>query len=312
LMAPPTDGDGGCPEPFDTILFVDVDGVLNVGIQDDGNAPILLKTKELDLARELCAAGYNGRDADTARRICALASHSADCFGSITYEALASQDQLSKVLLGRLALLIQEAGSRCHVVLSSSWRKKQHAGRRKVLEEELSQCLGRPFVFDGVTALLLPERHAVHRLAAIRMYLSDFAQKDRFTANVKVVVIDDFFLSPISGWDCGDTSIESVADAEAYLTSGMESSDLTAEVKILHCYEELATGGYRLQVGTGLSRNLLADAFEFLKPKDAVSPVHLQGPGEKVIVKEGAKKSSFFQVVANAFAPPTTPVLWVI
>ena len=24
-MAPPTDGDGGCPEPFDTILFVDVD-----------------------------------------------------------------------------------------------------------------------------------------------------------------------------------------------------------------------------------------------------------------------------------------------
>ena len=26
----------------------------------------------------------------------------------------------------------------------------------------------------------------------------------------------------------------------------------------------------------------------------------------------GAKKSSFFQVVANAFAPPTTPVLWVI
>ena len=24
-MAPPTDTDGGCPEPFDTILFVDVD-----------------------------------------------------------------------------------------------------------------------------------------------------------------------------------------------------------------------------------------------------------------------------------------------
>ncbi|OLP94744.1 Tubulin delta chain [Symbiodinium microadriaticum] len=602
VMAPPTDTDGGCPEPFDTILFVDVDGVLNVGIQDDGNAPILLKTNELDLARELCAAGYNGRDADTARRICALASHAADCFGSITYEALASQDQLSKVLLGRLALLIQEAGNRCHVVLSSSWRKKQHAGRRKVLEEELSQCLGRPFVFDGVTALLLPERHAVHRLAAIRMYLSDFAQKDRFTANVKVVVIDDFFLSPVSGWDCGDTScqigdalwpalaqerpgspeffrtrsavcprailvdaepkvvesvlcqdngaykfdpasavttqsgrggnfalgyagdslgrasslaldgdseplwakamerfrqqvegchgrhlgtylahslgggtgsglgtrlaeevrdaypkasllttsilpissgenpmqsynailalscmqevsdgivlyendmllasaddsktadyssgtslasmnsvlvrdlvphlcpdsqpadlgevlsaavplpshkivqafsgevlsslgppsspkpvidalrhvrcgdahkskclidlehypiarIESVTDAEAYLVRGMESSDLTAEVKILHCYEELATGGYRLQVSTGLSGSLLADAFEFLKPKDAVSPVHLEGGQKAKLVKEGAKKTSFFQVVANAFAMTLT------
>ena len=26
----------------------------------EGNAPILLKTNELDLARELCAAGYNG------------------------------------------------------------------------------------------------------------------------------------------------------------------------------------------------------------------------------------------------------------
>ncbi|CAE7369400.1 tubd1 [Symbiodinium natans] len=136
-MAPPADNNGGCPEQVDTILFVDVDGVLNVGIQDSGNAPILLKTDELNLARDLCAAGYAGRDAETARRICALASHSADHAGGITYEALASQDHLSKVLLGRLALLIQEAGSQCHVVLSSSWRKKQHAGKRKVLPANL-------------------------------------------------------------------------------------------------------------------------------------------------------------------------------
>ena len=100
-----------------------------------------------------------------------------------------------------------------------------------------------------------------------------------------------FFKTNRGGRSHEDTAqnqgIESVADAEAYLTSGMESSDLTAEVKIpallrgagdrfsarqnrlqqvlraTHapaCAQ--AEGGYRLQVGTGLSRNLLADAFE--------------------------------------------------
>ena len=62
-----------------------------------------------------------------------------------------------------------------------------------------------------------------------------------------------FFKTNRGGRSHEDTAqnqgIESVADAEAYLTSGMESSDLTAEVKILHCYEELATDSRLARTG---------------------------------------------------------------
>ena len=77
----------------------------------------------------------------------------------------------------------------------------------------------------------------------------------------------------------------------------------------------------------------------FLNPSTTLSPAQLEEPlkqpGDTDIMKEGqlpgliglsnwkpwsrqflpvagAAKTSFFQVVATAFAPPTTPVLWVI
>ena len=112
-------------DPIETILFVDVDGVLNVGIYDPFDAPILLKSSELSLAREIVNMDYRGFDSATAYKICALAATPTDESGT-TFESLASQDQLSKVLVGRLSELIQDAGPKCHVVLSSSWRKKQH------------------------------------------------------------------------------------------------------------------------------------------------------------------------------------------
>lgn len=128
----------------DTILFVDVDGVLNVGIYDPFDAPILLKSSELSVAREIVAMDYRGFDSATAYKICALANAPADEDAKgTTFEALASQDQLSKVLVGRLSELIQDAGPKCHVVLSSSWRKRQHLKRREKLELDLSEALGR-------------------------------------------------------------------------------------------------------------------------------------------------------------------------
>lgn len=128
----------------DTILFVDVDGVLNVGIYDPFDAPILLKSSELSVAREIVAMDYRGFDSATAYKICALANAPADdAKNGTTFEALASQDQLSKVLVGRLSELIQDAGPKCHVVLSSSWRKRQHLKRREKLELDLSEALDR-------------------------------------------------------------------------------------------------------------------------------------------------------------------------
>ena len=151
---------------IETILFVDVDGVLNVGIYDPFDAPILLKSSELSLAREIVNMDYCGFDSATAYKICALAATPTDESGT-TFESLASHDQLSKVLVGRLSELIQDAGPNCHVVLSSSWRKRQHMKRRLKLEQDLSEALGRYFEFDAFTQLS-PELHAGDRLEVIR------------------------------------------------------------------------------------------------------------------------------------------------
>ena len=156
-------------DPIETILFVDVDGVLNVGIYDPSDAPILLKSSELSLAREIVNMDYRGFDSATAYKICALAATPTEPESESTFESLASQDQLSKVLVGRLSELIRDAGPKCHVVLSSSWRKKQHMKRRLRLEQDLSEALGRYFEFDAFTQLS-PELHAGDRLEVIRSW----------------------------------------------------------------------------------------------------------------------------------------------
>lgn len=156
-------------DPIETILFVDVDGVLNVGIYDPSDAPILLKSSELSLAREIVNMDYRGFDSATAYKICALAATPTEPESESTFESLASQDQLSKVLVGRLSELIRDAGQKCHVVLSSSWRKKQHMKRRLRLEQDLSEALGRYFEFDAFTQLS-PELHAGDRLEVIRSW----------------------------------------------------------------------------------------------------------------------------------------------
>eukprot|EP00437_Effrenium_voratum_P042155 CAMPEP_0181485086 /NCGR_PEP_ID=MMETSP1110-20121109/46364_1 /TAXON_ID=174948 /ORGANISM="Symbiodinium sp., Strain CCMP421" /LENGTH=296 /DNA_ID=CAMNT_0023611035 /DNA_START=1 /DNA_END=887 /DNA_ORIENTATION=+ len=284
-MAPisPIPEDEAGTELVNTILFVDVDGVLNVGIYDRCDAPILLKSSELALAKEICAMGWKGTDGMTALKICSLAATQADQSGT-TFEALASQDQLSKVLVRRLAELIEDAGPGCHVVLSSSWRKQQHLKRRRTLEESIGESLGRDFSFDDATEMR-PEVHPGDRMQAIREYLRTFAKTEehRLAEEVKVIVIDDFFLSPLSAFSpfvCGVTRVCSTWEAEGYLQEQLEKLGILASVKILHCYAEFTTkNGLILQVGTGLSSDLLKEAKLFLEQPvecDCDSPESMQ------------------------------------
>lgn len=290
--------DEAVPEALvDTILFVDVDGVLNVGIYDPFDAPILLKSSELSMAREIVAMDYRGFDSATAYKICALAATPADPESTTTFEALASQDQLSKVLVGRLSELIQEAGPKCHVVLSSSWRKKQHLKRRQRLELDLSEALGRYFTFHDVTQLT-PELHAGDRLQTIRSYLQDFAAANLCGGGeLKVIVVDDFFLSPLSYADPfritgGD--LHTLEEVEDFLLQPLDEMGIEASAKVLHCYRKVTTSnGLVLQVGMGLSNGLLKDAKEFLSnpnsPEAMKPPPYREPPIEK----------SFFHLLAT-------------
>lgn len=282
---------------MDTILFVDVDGVLNVGIYDPFDAPILLKSSELSMAREIVAMDYRGFDSATAYKICALAATPTDPESTTTFEALASHDQLSKVLVGRLSELIEEAGPKCHVVLSSSWRKKQHLKRRERLEQDLSEALGRYFTFHDVTQLT-PELHAGDRLQAIRSYLQDFACANLCGAELKVIVVDDFFLSPLSYADpfrITNGELHTLEEVEDFLLQPLSDMGVEASAKVLHCYRKVTTtNGLVLQVGMGLSNGLLKDAKEFLSNPN--SPEAIKKPP---VYREPPIEKSFFHLLAT-------------
>ena len=57
------------------------------GIYDPFDAPILLKSSELSMAREIVAMDYRGFDSATAYKICALAATPADPESTTTFEA---------------------------------------------------------------------------------------------------------------------------------------------------------------------------------------------------------------------------------
>eukprot|EP00435_Cladocopium_sp_Y103_P067724 s131_g30.t1 len=208
------------------------------------------------MAREIVAMDYRGFDSATAYKICALAATPTDPESTTTFEALASHDQLSKVLVGRLSELIEEAGP----------KKKQHLKRRERLEQDLSEALGRYFTFHDVTQLT-PELHAGDRLQAIRSYLQDFACANLCGAELKVIVVDDFFLSPLSYADpfrITNGELHTLEEVEDFLLQPLSDMGVEASAKVLHCYRKVTTtNGLVLQVGMGLSNGLLKDAKEF-------------------------------------------------
>ncbi|CAK8995829.1 Uncharacterized protein SCF082_LOCUS4530 [Durusdinium trenchii] len=51
-------------EAVETLIFVDVDGVLNVGIHDEGKAPLLLRDEDVQTAIKLAKRGYKGPEAE--------------------------------------------------------------------------------------------------------------------------------------------------------------------------------------------------------------------------------------------------------
>eukprot|EP00913_Durusdinium_trenchii_P003158 g2919.t1 len=101
-------------------------------------------------------------------------------------------------------------------------------------------------------------------------YLQEFGQESRVAAELKIIVVDDFFLSPLSKVDpfvCGSHRLCCLDEAEDYLLEPLDALGIDASCKILHCYDEVVTNsGLVLQVGTGLSSDLLKEAKQFLLP----------------------------------------------
>jgi len=294
----------------ETVIFVDVDGVLNVGVRDQEDAPLLFNDSNRDFA-----LGQRGRrqankhDEDCVQKLIAVATQNPPAHdeGS-SYSALtcAKGSHISEVLAKRLAKIVQAAGPRRSVVLSSNWRKPQHAHRVRKLEVEVSKHLGTEFVFDARTRPA-DERCASDRLRCIGDYVESLCSPNgRFHDGrpLRLLVLEDFFITPLDGWACGNSKIDSAAAAEAYLLKRAPSSANVA-VKLVHTYHEWRTpSGLRVQVGGGLTNSFYQQAMDFIRrtPVQSKRQPELNLNNAPVLLPKVASAVSVDAVVANKAA----------
>jgi len=135
----------------DTLIFVDVDGVLNIGIFDPTGRPLELSTHNVETALKHWGVREGHSQRDCIERIVEVYSHEVGHGEASTYEEFLADPKsgVSAVLVGRLARIIttaQEGSNNVEVVLSSSWRKPQHAVRVGALEGVLSSVLVTLFI----------------------------------------------------------------------------------------------------------------------------------------------------------------------
>mmetsp|Transcript_24510 Transcript_24510/g.70361 ORF Transcript_24510/g.70361 Transcript_24510/m.70361 type:complete len:377 (-) Transcript_24510:78-1208(-) len=268
------------PDSVDTIVLVDVDGVLNVGAREDkGTAPLLLNTANCEHAFRLLRDGALGPnstcDLNTRRSVERLVSmwyRKLPEEGAKTYGGLMCQapSMFSPVLVDRLAQILRLAGGRRAAVLSSSWRKPSYAKRVKELEAAISARLGEEFAFAAAT----PgddEHCAADRLRCIGSFIEALADSRarRGAARstpLRILILEDFFISAPEDWATFGCPIDSVRAAEAFLRG--RAPDLDLSVKIVHTYDAWTTpSGLRVSVGSGLTARAMRQATEYLDPR---------------------------------------------
>jgi len=255
------------------LIFVDIDGVLNVGIHDGDQAPLLLNQDNRMYAMNGNHFRCNAAEKQCVQKVLAvmerqLERDSGETFGSLT---CGQNKQWSDILVGRLAQIIASAGERRKVVLASNWRKPKYATRVRRLEMEISRHLGKSFAFDARTRPA-EERCAADRLRCIGDYVQSHFQSSNAAAAapregpLRVLVLDDFFITPLDGWSCDGAEVRSSCDAEVYLQSRVPAAAEVA-VRVLHPYAEWESPSRGLswvQVGAGLSARHCSEAASFL------------------------------------------------
>jgi len=251
------------------VIYVDVDGVLNVSARDASEVPILVDEGNLLFAAERDGNAFLSQKIKKTPSMAALGSEEEHNFCK---SACPGASPLSPVLTRRLAGLIQRAGPDRVVVLASDWRRGRHAGRVAELEGELSRHLGYTFSFDMQTDRYCTlEKTAADRLRCIGNHMRSFFANSRACDRpLRVLVLEDFFMTLLDGWRCEDVEVRTAEDAEGYLRRcAPEAADVT--VRLVHTYDEWRThSGLRLQVGTGLTLERCSEADRFLSNHDDI------------------------------------------
>jgi len=253
-------------------MFVDVDGVLNVGLSQGENSTLMLSCRNMALARRVqldLRASKASRDA--AESLFNLAAAPLDGETGTLQKFLCPDHGISDVLVERLAKLILAAGQHVHVVLSSSWRHERHLAKRQLLERKISKCLGRSWQFDAVTDRERKEHSGGDRLEIMGEYLQAYSHQIPKDEPLRVLVLDDFFLCPM-GWTLEGKDIETPQDIDEYLLSRI--SDRSIKVKTVYTYDEWMMRLGKIQASIGLQMNMYLEALNFLQDKVQTSVPH--------------------------------------
>lgn len=223
-----------------TKILLDVDGVLNASYRYMGRV-FLVNSANIDSARSW--TGTEGRVLTPCTTFAA------------------NESGISEVFVRRLALLIKKTEPCPEVILSTSWRHPRHSVRLEALRMAIQKYLGRHFMWSGATPLR-KELNAADRLESMAAYLSDMGTKPSDV--VRVLVLDDFLVTPFDGWSCDDAKMTSPEAAEEFLLSHCRGFGSVA-VKVVHTFEEVLTAeGQTVQAALGLTREHYTTALNFL------------------------------------------------
>mmetsp|Transcript_112824 Transcript_112824/g.224450 ORF Transcript_112824/g.224450 Transcript_112824/m.224450 type:complete len:296 (+) Transcript_112824:55-942(+) len=235
-----------------TWVFVDLDGVVNIGIRDDTGT--MLDFSAANLRRASRMQGCSCCPNPMAQRLLSVSDLKLGHGEGGTCTTLRSSPGLraSHVLVDRLAKLINAAGRKRKIVLTSAWRLPEYANRVSIIEEAISESLGEPFVFDDRTPLGA-ETTAEQRLAIIGKYIAMHCTRGEAGSPVRVLVLEDFFATPLNGWTCDGSSMFSAEDVEHYLHNCFRDPSHVL-VSLVHTYDEWTTiTGLHIQIGSGLT-----------------------------------------------------------
>jgi len=251
--------------PDSILIFVDVDGVLNVGLHDPGHSPVSFT--ELNMKKARCMYDKQGKSLHpNAEKLLELYQRQTGDGDTAKFAELVSSSAtgLSPVLVARLAEIIRAAGDQAYVVLSSKWRLPKYHKKVEILETAISYHMSSPFKFHDKTPLC-SENAAWQRLSSIKEYISDFCNNHvprlKF---LKVLVLDDFCMTALGDWSCGGVLMSSSTVIEGHLVSGTPNYT-TAMSKLIHPYEQWETSsGLRVQIGAGINRKQVDEALIFV------------------------------------------------
>lgn len=247
-----------------TLVFVDIDGVLNVGVSDGKSNPLAINRDNLQMLA--CLDKLGRIDGAESRMLSAASSQKAEG-EQLTYAELCKDSgDFVEAFVGRFVKLLQAIGPSAKVVLTSTWRLPKHAMKLASLEKAISKKLCKVFRFELRTASQEADSPE-GRLRGMSRFLREYlpGQKVNAITHLRALVLEDFHVNPLHSWSCDGQPMSCMEEVETYLTSHMPDNMVRA-AKLIHTYSEWKTlTGDCIRAGSGLTQNHFEDAMKFLR-----------------------------------------------